>query len=214
CIPYSFDPFERIKNYQYKMIYQDATSNWAHKETIIEPYATHINFGIAYDNDNFYFVQNFEKNIIEWSKIELTDGHELRMVGTLPKGFFLQHMTIYADENPKDVNGKALNEKFPYNQIYYDSGKLVGIIVKHPSASNHYEECDVGKIRVTNNRSGENCIDYTTFDNKIRDSGDIDVSVDVSKWLAKDELHTLYVILNYANGDQVAATSVTLEYLK
>ncbi len=213
CIPYAFDPLERIKNYEHKMIYQDGTSNWAHKETIMEPYATHVNFGIAYDDDDFYFVQNFEKNIVDWSKIELTDDNELRMVGKLPKGFSLQHMTIYADENPKDVNGKALNEKFPYNQIYYDSGKLVGIIVKHPSASN-YEECGVGKIRVTNSRSGVNCIDYATFDNKNKDSSGIDVSVDVSKWLAKDELHTLYVILNYVNGDQVAATSVTLEYLK
>src|SRR6185312_4936597 len=63
CIPYSFDPFKQIHDREYGMMYNDAKSNWGHRDNILNPEHTDVSFGIAYDNDKFYFVEHFENNI-------------------------------------------------------------------------------------------------------------------------------------------------------
>lgn len=212
CIPSVVDPFKKIENLHYMMMYDDASSNWGHRDTIIAPYSTHVNFGIAYDNDKFYFAQHFETNIIEWDKIELANT-ELEMVGKLPDGFSVTQIEIYVDKNPTTLSGKTLNQESPYNQNYYDRGELVGIFLEPPLANSFYEECEVGKIILTGELGNTNCIDYVIFNNNSAHSNEIDISVDVSKWLESNGLHTLYVVLNNADNERVDATSITLEYL-
>jgi len=213
CIPSVFDPFKEIEKHHYAMMYDDALSNWGHRDTIIDPYHTDVNFGIAYDNDNFYFAQHFETNIIEWTKIELANT-ELEMVGKLPDGFSLAQIEIYSDENPKTLTGKTLSKESPYNQNYYDRGKLVGMFLEPPPSNTYYEECQVGKIIINDEFGNTNCVDYGIFDNSSGHSNEIDISVDVYEWLESDGVHTLYVVLNNANNDRVDATSITLEYLE
>jgi len=213
CIPSVVDPLKNIQSLHYMMMYDDALSNWGHRDTIIAPYSTHVNFGIAYDDENFYFAQHFETNIIEWDKIKLANA-ELEMVGKLPDGFSMMQIEIYADENPKTLTGKTLNEESPYNQNYYDRGELVGMFLKSPPANSSYEECQVGKTNIYDEFGNTSCIDYAIFDNISGHSNKIDISVDVSKWLESNGVHTLYVVLNNANNDRVDATSITLEYLE
>ena len=59
CFANSYDPFKEINDSEYGMMYNDANSNWGHRENIINPDHTHVNLGIAYDNQRFYFVENF-----------------------------------------------------------------------------------------------------------------------------------------------------------
>ena len=212
CISSVVDPFKNIENLHYMMMYDDASSNWGHRDTIIAPYHTHVNFGISYDNDKFYFAQHFETNIIEWDKIELTDA-ELEMEGKLPTGFSMTQIEIYVDKNPTTLSGKTLNQESPYNQNYYDRGELVGMFLESPPANSFYEECDVGKIFITDELGNTNCTSYVIFDNNSAHSNEIDISVDVSEWLESNGVHTLYVVLNNANNERVDVTSITLEYL-
>ena len=213
CISSVVDPLKHIESLHYMMMYDDALSNWGHRDTIIDPYHTHVNFGIAYDDDNFYFAQHFETNIIEWDKIELVNA-ELEMVGKLPDGFSVMQIEIFSDDNPKTLSSKTLNEESPYNQNHYDQGKLVGMFLKPPPANSSYEECEIGKI-ITNDEFGNtNCIDYVILDNNSVHSNEIDVSIDVSEWLESNDVHTLYVVLNNENNERVDSTSITLEYLE
>jgi len=213
CVPSVVDPLKNIQSLHYMMMYDDADSNWGHRDTIIDPYHTHVNFGIAYDDDTFYFAQHFETNIIEWTKIELTNA-ELEIVGKLPDGFSMIQFEIYVDENPKTLSGKTLNEESPYNQNYYDRGELVGMFLEPPPVNSFYEECEVGKIIINDEFGNANCIDYVIFDNISAHSNEIDISVDVSEWLESNGVHTLYVVLNNENNERVDATSITLEYLE
>jgi len=131
CIPSVFDPYKEIERLHYGMMYDDAGSNWGHRDTIIDPNHTHVNLGIAFDNDNFYFVQHFETIIIEWTKIELVNT-ELKMVGTLPDGFSIEQIQIFSDVNPKPLSGKILNEELPYKQNFYEKGTLEVLNSKPP----------------------------------------------------------------------------------
>ena len=213
CIPLVFDPLKEIEKHQYGTMYDDTHSNWGHRDTIIDPNHTHVNFGMASDGGNFYFAQHFETNIIEWSKIELVNG-KLEMAGRLPDGFSVAQIEIYADESPKTLSGQTLDDESPYNQNYYDRGELVGIFLEPLPINISYDECDVEKITVTDESGIKNCIDYKIFYNNRVHPDEINTSIDVSEWLESNGLHTVYVVLNNANNERVDATSITLEYLE
>lgn len=213
CIPAIFDPYKEIERLHYGMMYDDAASNWGHRDTIIDPNHNYVNFGIAFDNDNFYFVQHFETILIEWSKIEI-QKNKLKMIGKLPDDFSISHFEIFSDDAPKQLSGQELNQKSPYDQNYYDRGTLASMILEPPPTYSFYEECDIQKIMITDDLGNTECIYYEIYDNYSTLSNQIDISVEVSKWLELDDVHTLYVVLLNEHNEQIVATSITLEYLQ
>jgi Cysteine-rich secretory protein family len=210
CNPYSFDPFKQINDSEYGMMYNDAGSDWRHRDNIINPEHTDVNFGIAYDNEKFYFVEHFESNIIKWQTMKL-DGNQLHLVGQIPAGYSLYQIDVFADPPSKPLTSKDLNGVLPYNAGQYDQGEFVGVILPRLASDSHYPECSKGKA-ILDTTKGEKCVDYVTFTNISTILKGIDISPNVSKWMSPG-LHTIYVSLKKQNGEQVYASSVTLEYL-
>ena len=99
----------------------------------------------------------------------------------------------------------------PYDAGYYEQGDFVGVLLPRPAVGSHYPECSPGKA-ILDTTKGETCVDYVTFTNISTVLKGIDISPNVSKWMGPG-LHTLYVSLKKQNGEQVYASSVTLEYL-
>src|SRR5213594_4675281 len=62
------DVKKAIDTAEYNMMYDDAESNWGHKDNILDKYHTHVSVGIAYDSLDFAIVQNFENQYILWGK--------------------------------------------------------------------------------------------------------------------------------------------------
>jgi len=210
CIPYSFDPFKQINDTEYGMMYDDAGSNWGHRDNIINPEHTDVSFGIAYDNENFYFVEHFENNIVKWQTVKL-DGNQLHLVGQIPTGYSLYQIDVFADPSPTPLTSKELDGMLPYNAGYYEQGEFVGVMLPRPAVGSHYPECSAGKA-ILDTTQGEKCVDYVTFTNISTLVKGIDISPNVSKWMGPG-LHTIYVSLKKQNGEQVYASSVTMEYL-
>lgn len=211
CNPNFFDPFKQINESEYGMMYNDAGSNWGHRDNIIDPEHTDVNIGIAYNNDKFYFVEHFENNIVQWQTVEL-DDNQLHLVGKTPPGYSLFQIDVFADPSPRPLTNKDLDNVQPYNLGYYDQGKLVGMILPRPAAHSHYPECAQGKA-ILDTTKGEVCVDYTTYTNISTIPNGIDITANVSKW-TEPGLHTIYVVLKKQSGKQVDASSITLEYLK
>ena len=213
CFENNFDPYNVIKEGEYEMMYNDSQSNWGHRNNILEPHHTHVNFGIAYNHQRFYFVEHFETNLISWDTLKL-NGNQLTMNGHYPTGYSLYNMDIFEDPSPQSLTGKELDNSSPYNKGFYDQGNLVGVAVSRPSDNSYYVECSAGKIQLDLSGGEKKCAEYTMYDN----SGvpnTINMVVDLSKWLSQNgSLHTLYVTLLDKNGNQVEATSITLEDLK
>ncbi len=210
CIPYSFDPFKQINDSEYGMMYNDAGSNWGHRNNIIDPEHTDVSFGIAYSNEKFYFVEHFENNIIKWQTMKI-EGNQLHLIGQIPVGYSLYQIEVFADPPPAPLTSKDLNGMLPYNAGYYDQGEFVGVMLPRPTVGTHYPECSQG-MAILDTTKGEKCVDYVTFTNISTALKGIDISPNISKWMGPG-LHTIYVSLKKQNGEQVYASSVTLEYL-
>ena len=80
------------------------------------------------------------------------------------------------------------------------------------AADYYYTECGTGKTALHSTK-GNWCVDYITFVNTSQRSNGFDITADVSKWQGSG-LHTIYVYLKKPSGEQVSASSLTLEYLK
>ncbi|HET6458127.1 MAG TPA: CAP domain-containing protein [Nitrosopumilaceae archaeon] len=213
CFQNNFDAYKVIKEGEYEMMYNDSQSNWGHRDNILEPHHTHVNFGIAYNHERFYFVEHFETNLISWQALKL-NGNQLTMNGHYPAGYSLYGMNIFEDPSPKNITSNELDNSSPYNKGFYDQGNLVGVAVSRPSDNSIYVECSPGKIQLVTSDGQKQCVDYTLYDNSGVPNS-IDVVLDLSKWLSQSgSLHTLYVTLIDKNGNQVQATSITLEDLK
>ena len=205
------DPFELIEKFQYLMVYDDAKSNWGHRDNILDPNHTLVNIGIAWDNNNFYYVQHFETKLIDFNQINLSDDNILRLFGKIQDGYNLKSITIFQDDMPISLDGYDLESNSPYNQNFYDSGKLTAVLIKKAPLFEFYEECQKDRILISSNNE-EWCIPYETFENKFENNS-FEITVDVSNLLDANSIHTIYINLENQNGDYVIGSSITLEYL-
>lgn len=211
CMPNSFDPFQQINNSEYNMMYKDAGSFWGHRDNILDPSHTDVNFGIAYTNERFYFVEHFENNIVKWQTIKL-DGNQLHLVGQAPSGYSLDQIEMFSDPAPKSLTNTELDGTPPYDIGYYDQGNFTGIILPQPASNTYYPECSQGKALLQTTK-GRLCEDYVTYSNVSTIPNGIDISPDVSKWRGSG-LHTVYVTMKNQQGIMVDTLSLTLEYMK
>ena len=205
------NPSELIEKFQYLMVYDDADSNWGHRDNILDPNHALVNIGIAWDNNNFYYAQHFETKIIDFEKINYSNDKVLRLAGKIQDNYTLKSITIFQDPLPLSLDRDELESNSPYNQNFYNSGIFGGILVNEPQLFEFYEECANGKIPISSNNQ-ELCIPYETF-GKINENNSFEIAVDVASLVDDDRINTIYINLENQNGDRVIATSITLEYI-
>ena len=214
CLPNSFDVKNEISRLEYNMVYEDEASDWGHRDNILDPFHTHVNFGITFDNNRFYFAQHFETNLVEWDEFSLSKDSILSITGQMPQGFSLENISIFEDPEPKKLSNEILDGKPPYNLGRYDAGTLVGMLVKPPPLLSSYIECSEGMLETRGENNEKNCIEYEIYQLDEKE-GYVKLNVDVSKWINKKGLHSVYVnLLDEKSEKPVAVTSLTLDYLK
>ena len=219
CMPDSFDVLEEVAIHEYAMIHNDTHADNRHRDTILDPFNTHVNFGIAYDDERLYFVQHFERNLVDWDNFSLQDNDTLLLAGNITSSeFLLNEIFIYEDPASASLSTEQLNNDIPYNYGHYDMGDLVGVILSPPPSNKMYAECDDGALKITE-IDGKACIHYEVYEENTNLQNNLDITVDVSKWLNQDRdndyIHTIYItLMNKQDKDIITeATSVTLEYL-
>ncbi|MDH3278228.1 MAG: CAP domain-containing protein [Nitrosopumilus sp.] len=205
------NPAELIEKFQYLMVYDDAESNWGHRDNILDPNHSLVNIGITWNDNNFYFAQHFETKLIDLKNVEFSEDKVLRISGKLPSGYSLKSITVFQDEPPLPLSGEDLESSSPYNQNFYNSGTIAGILVTEPQLFEFYDECQKNKISISSNNQ-ELCLPYATF-GKLNDDNTFEIEVDLSEFVSEFGIHTIYVNLQNQKGDRVTATSITLEYL-
>ena len=119
------DPVEAIEKLEHDMMYDDASSNWGHRDNILNAFHNKVSIGIAYDSNNVYFVQDFEDDYITWTTLSLST--QVVMQGTiLTKEDSISQIAIYFD-NPTPLTTQQLDNS-PYDNGY-DAGTYVGLVV-------------------------------------------------------------------------------------
>lgn len=121
----SLDVKEAIKNLEWSMVYDDAESNWGHRDNILDPFHNRISIGIAYDNHNVYYVQDFEDNYIEWSTFMNIDDGEVTLSGSFGiRQLSIESINIFYDPLPTNLTSDQLNSFYSGG---YSQGTFVGM---------------------------------------------------------------------------------------
>jgi uncharacterized protein YkwD len=120
------DPVNAIEKLEHDMMYDDASSNWGHRDNILNPLHNRVSIGIAYDNQNMYLVQDFENDYISWNVLSV-DNNQVTLQGTEQgKQSNIKQIAIFYD-NPTPLTPSQL-EQAQY-QDGYDAGTYVGSVL-------------------------------------------------------------------------------------
>ena len=115
---------EALKDMEWRMMYNDASSNWGHKNNILDPLHNKVSIGIAYDSNNIYLVQDFENDLVAWATLQCS-GNQVTMRGTMIKaGLSISSVAIFYDK--VDSLTALQLSSLPY-QGGYDVGTSVGM---------------------------------------------------------------------------------------
>ena len=180
------DPKAKIKSTEYAMMYDDASSNWGHRDNILDKHHTHVSLGISYDDYTFVLVQNFENNYIKFRKPISEDKGQVTFAGTIPKGN-LYGIEIYYDVLP---TSKVYFEN--RDATSYGNGDFIAAVVKPLPENQYYEQSS----------------DYTLIvANKwIASDGAVDVGFDISPLMTKRGVYTIIVTID-VDGETFPAAS-------
>jgi uncharacterized protein YkwD len=133
---FGIDVKSALSDLEYSMMYEDAASNWGHRDNILDPLHNKVSIGIAYDNHSVYLVQDFEDDYVSWSSLSASNN-QVTMRGTITqKTFSLSQVGIYYDKVTTLTSPQLSNA--PY-QGGYDSGTYVGMVVSPPPEGSYYE---------------------------------------------------------------------------
>jgi len=114
---------DALKQMEWGMMYDDAASNWGHKDNILDPTHNRVSIGIAFDGSSIYLVQDFENDLVVWASLDCV-GSQVAMQGTILKGgLSVEDVAIYFDK-VKNLTAQQLSNP-PY-QGAYDVGTTVG----------------------------------------------------------------------------------------
>ncbi len=120
------EPFEAIEKLTWGMIYDDAESNWGHRDNLLDPDHNRVSIGVAYDYSNLFLVQDFEDYYFESAEI-ISDGTVYEMRYTLSGDWSPEQIAIFYDPLPVTLSVDQLSNP-PYDHGY-DAGEWVGGII-------------------------------------------------------------------------------------
>jgi uncharacterized protein YkwD len=187
CKP--IDPIQAMEQSEYNMIFNDAVSNWGHRDNILDPRHTHVSFGFAYDQYSYAFVQNFEDNYIDLISPIGNNPHDVRIIGNVIEGQLL-NVAIYYDQYPTPQLYQLHR-----NDGYYSSGDLVAIVEK-PLPPNYYYNVPSGyKLIVAKSMS--------------QNGNSINIVFDMASVATARGVYTITVWLQ-SNGLDIPATSYVM----
>ena len=113
--PYSFSAralYEMAKRSQDAMM-NEVAPNDGHRKTILDPYATHVGIGLAWERGEFRIVQEFVRRYLAWSKpMPRTATVNERVNGAAKPlaGFSVEGITVHYEPAPQPITARVANK--------------------------------------------------------------------------------------------------------
>ena len=123
----SIDPKKALDDLQWQMMYNDSDNNWGHKNNILTPFHNKVSIGISYNDNNLYFVQDFENEYVEWETFTVSNSDVIMKGTILRQGLSIEHVAIYYDNHVPLTVEQLMNPPF---QGGYDVGTFVGMALQ------------------------------------------------------------------------------------
>ena len=109
-------PQEEMEDLHWRMMYDDADSDWGHRDNILRPYHQYVNIGIAWNDWFVAFVQHFESRRVELLEEPLLTNGRLSLAFELTDPEYVdvgQLLSIYHDPTPVLHTAQELNTEGP-----------------------------------------------------------------------------------------------------
>ncbi|MDO8472494.1 MAG: CAP domain-containing protein [Dehalococcoidia bacterium] len=129
----TIDAQSELQQLEYAMMYDDAPSNWGHKDNILNPWHKKVNIGITYDNHRLAFVEQFEGDYVQFTQLPATAGSTLSMSGTATLGN-IDSVGIFYDPPPQPLT----NQQLVNGPHSYSLGDQVGFVYAPPPPGYFY----------------------------------------------------------------------------
>jgi hypothetical protein len=98
---------ETLRQLQHAMMYDDAESDWGHRDTILDRWSNKVNIGIAYDEHRMALVQQFEWDYIRFREPPAIVGPMFSMFGRSTMGG-LEAVAVYYEPLPRPLTQQDL----------------------------------------------------------------------------------------------------------
>ena len=186
------DPKEAIREHEYGMVYDDAASNWGHRDNILAPQHQFVNIGIAFTETRLAMAQHFEDLYIRFTQPPTLRAGTLSLTGSLDsRAGKLQAIDIYYDPLPKTLSHQELLAQPRYYSIG-ESDKPTAHIIPPPPSGQYY----VGL--------GPEAVVAQTWS---ASSSTFSVAGDLTRLISKPGVYTVLV---WAHGFKAPLTTISL----
>jgi hypothetical protein len=204
----TINPYRAIDAVERDMMYNDSLCcKDLHRQDILYKYHTHVSIGIAYDEDYFTIVQNFENNYIHFNKPFIQDGdRHVEISGQILSNsgnINLYGVDVYYDETPTRLD----YEKHKDDKSY-ELGNLIGFVFS-PIDFNEWFEYLRSQIY---SAIGILLSNYSPIpaDKWQVDSKSIDIKFDISPILKNEGVYTVVTYLEDKQKNLFPVTSYSI----
>ncbi len=122
----NLDAKKALSSLEYQMMHNDSDWNWGHRDNILNSFHNKVSIGVAADEHNLYFVEDFEDDYITWSTLDVSINKQVEMAGVAQLSQLrLMSVNIFYDALPQNLTPNQLKQ-FPYSGSY-SAGYFVGM---------------------------------------------------------------------------------------
>ena len=175
CDP--IDPMTKIAAAEHGMMYDDAGSNWGHRDNILNKHHTDVSIGIAYDKYSFFMTQNFENNYIVFTNPPSENNGIVSFTGNLNTDS-LKSIGVYYDPIPTTATYDEHK-----NDGFYKLGDQIATINSPPDSGQYYPP-------------GNDTFEIA--DKWTQQGNSVDVSFDLSPFVTKPGVYTIVAYTPYS----------------
>lgn len=118
--PYGFSDralYEMMKRSQSAMMSEIAPHD-GHRRTILDPYATHVGIGLAWDRGEFRLTQEFIRRYIDWGRPlprTASAGEHVVCTGRPRKGYEVAAISVHHESEPQAIPASVANAISTYH---------------------------------------------------------------------------------------------------
>jgi uncharacterized protein YkwD len=144
----TIDVKKELESLQHAMVYDDAKSNWSHRDAIVSKWQKKVSIGIVYDSKSVALDQQFEGDYLQYTQPPTLTGNILSLSGKfiLPN-VKLDNVTITYDQLPQPIAGSQLMSDDQYH--HYSLGSRIGLILPPPPPGQIYSNFPANGVQAS-----------------------------------------------------------------
>ena len=184
---------DEIAALEHIMMYDDAGSNWAHRDTILNKSYTMVSLGIAYDGKRLAIVQQFEGKYIDYYNAPAISNSNLTLLGKLTSADIKINNVSIAWDPPLQTLTNAQLTTDPAYTDGYSLGDRLNFVIPPAPAGQQYTNLSpqaiiAGKWEINN-------------------AGQFSIQANINPSLTKGKGVYTIVIVALINGESVNITN-------